>query len=524
MKISSGTKISKSTLSRSVRAATEQDVLRNLSKDSSEKGVYVSLSYAPGSGKPQLSGNGTEQFILVTIHNIPRFKGGNEAISVSPRSNLYYRIEPDGKTYSHSIGNGEFSSYAVPSEFVNSHPTLRLGPGFVNYPYSNRGPDFKRPWVTVDSSGRYTSDRSHYSPLKSQGLFHPKMVSDAPNAVLDGTGVYIQNGLGYNHGDDWYKWVQSDDYVNVTYPIVINQSLLPDLGEIGLTDIQVDVEYKKFYEGQIQNPNDYLVFANRNPFNNTGWDQPNTGLSGTKLFGECVHFESGGGSDRIGEQRFQSRDQLNREDPWASINELPLYGHAASALRPAHRKYYPGIKDGGAAVDVQDSNGEFFTAPDISKPKLILSDDGKKVVKTTIGSWWSKDPKYGRSIGYRHELQVQDKNAPGSWRTVFSQNDNFTKSNIKSEDLQPVTYSRGHFVEVDQDYLNYSFPQPFEIRIAEYLAVRGKITARLSYEGQTYEGYMYSEEVTIQPQPSASSYYYYYGGGDGIGVSNLQNA
>ena len=549
MKISSGAKISKGTLKRSVRAAKGQSILRGASKDSSKQGVYVSLSYAPGSGKPQTNTESEGQFIYVTIHNIPRFSGNSELFNISPQANLYYRIEPGGKTYEHPIGNGEFGIH-IQQKYANSFAGItdnkrqyimelqRYAPDFIHQPYSRLGDNFVRPWVFVESNGRYMhgySFRSKAAPNKGT-LYHPKLVSQDPVAALNGTGVYMRGHSDINSSLE-YKWVQSENYVTITYPIGIYMNQLPDMGTIGLTDIQINANYREFYEGPLLGASDILDFQHKYYFGfNDPVDLQYTFTNLSKRFDQCTPIKINSGTYSVIGQNTSSKARNNLiHDPWASINELPLYGDGYYPLRPAQREFYPWAYRGYTIAQNSvkytntpntppaDSEEASIYWPPLSRPKLILSEDGTKVEKSTIGSWWSKDPKYGRSIGYRHELQVKDSQGPGSWRTVIKQNENFTKSNIKSENLQPVTDHKVSGMELDKDYLNYFFQIPTEIKIDEYLAIRSKITAKLEIDGVAHYAYMFSEPVYApQPESSALGYYYYGGEGfEGIGVSNL---
>lgn len=547
MRISSGAKISKSTLKRSVKAAKEQNILRGASRDSSNQGMYVSLSYAPGSGKPQTNIEYQGQFIYVTIHNIPRFSGNEELFSIQPFANLYYRIEPEGKMYEHPINNGEFGTH-IQQKYANQFAGFtdtkrqyileraRATPDFIHQPYSIRGDNFLRPWVFVDEysyGARFSGGYYQASPYRGE-LYHPKLVSQDPVAALNGTGVYMRGHSDINSSLE-YKWVQSGDYVTITYPIGIYMNQLPDMGTVGLTDIRIYAKYRKFYEGPIVGGHEIINFENKYYF---GFNDPvnleYTNRILSKRFDECIPLSWGGGSQTYGQNT--SSQLRGSDDAWASINELPLYGDGYYPLRPAQREFYPWVYRGYniAQRSVDDTNTPNTPPadteeasiywPPLSKPKLILSEDGTKVEKSTLGSWWARDPKYGRNIGYRHELQVKELQAPGSWRTVIKQNQNFTKSNIKLEDLQPVTDHMIYPNEIDKDYLNYFFQIPAAIRIADYLAIRSKITAKLEIDGVAYYAYMFSEPVYApQPEQSSALGYYYYGGDgfEGIGVSNL---
>jgi len=551
MKISSGTKISKGTLARSVKAIKSQDILRNFSKDSSDRGVYVSLSYAPGSGNPTTSEH-LGQFIYVTIHNIPRFNGKAELWNVKPKANLYYRQKPNGKIYTHAQGYGEFTATNTTSN-ANFYAGRDL-PSFIFEPKSPRSKNFLRPWVKVDEDGYrgITYEKGYASPHKTDGLFHPKLVTEDWEAAIAGTGSYMQGSPVIDDSLE-YKWMGNEKYINVTYPMGIHQSLLPPNGVIGLTNINIVVFYNEFYNGEITGAEPVTLFTRG--FSQNIADENGSGIIDYPT-ADCVAFKIDGlgeyvytyGIGNIDPQA-KVRDEIGYKsrygkDPLSSINELPSYGDAYYPLLPAQRRYYPWARDGvtqaRASVRVTntpntplyDTEQESVYWPVLSRPKLILSEDGTIVEKATIGSWWSKDPKYGRNIGYKHELQVKDKNGINSWRVAIKQNQNFTISNIKSEDLQPVTEDNGVVNtsvtpyqpkprEVDQDYLNYFFQMPTQIRIADYSAIRSKITAKLEIDGEAHYAYMFSQTVYApSPEQSPAIGYYYYGS-EGIGVNNL---
>lgn len=529
MKISSGAKISKSTLKRSVKAIKEQDVLRNFSKDSSDKGVYVSLSYAPGSGKNTISQSSFfyesqyPQIIYVTINNIPRYKGDRELFQVSQNGTWlpYFRMESGGKIYqpgwhylntTHGSNTGITFSMMGALEEVPNILTPAIGVD------KNSGLPGGEAWFLRGSQGRGT-------------MWHPKLVSQNPSAVMLGESPYMTSsradyvntpGLGDNANKAW-QWLANEKYVNITFPIHIRQSLLPDNGRFGLTMIGLRLFYFKelSHENYAWHGTEQLIQKDGNEYdlNNLILLEGND----PGLIVDEVRYGRGVGR----------KSEAERISVLSSVNELPTYGISNNTstllgIRPANFEYHP-------TTDRVDF-AELSETP-YNKPQLILSEDGQYIKKVTMGKWFSIDKDYGKNIAYKctyERYYTQNSTGVTEWRESLTQNGLFTKSNIKLEDLSPVIDFDGFFL--DEDYLKYGFSVSnlgFKISgedgaTGSWNGVRAKITARLVQDGQIYESSMYSDPVYYTPVSeqvalsSALGYYYYGGDGfEGIGVSNL---
>lgn len=534
MKISSGAKISKSTLKNSVKAIKEQDVLINFSKDSADKGVYVSIAYAPGSGKDHISTNDVYveneiQIINVTIHNIPRYNEfGSELFMIEQASMTpYYRMQRDGKIYASGDGalakqNLSFSIHSIDSTF--SPGALAVGPGSENY-------TILRPAITVDEqtglpelSNPWTSPRF---PHKTQ-FWHPEMSSASPTSAIQG--LYPAMGSSYNiyrnAGANW-EWVADKKYVKISFPVAIRQGFLPDNGVFGLTDLCFEAYYYKHI------PKETTTWWKNSQMPNTYWNID----GGAYQLNELILLKSSGPNTNnlpadatvmiIGDISAGKRTNKNTKI-LSSINELQTYGiqrnngQETLAVRPANSHYHPSATT-NAFVSGSLLGRELYD----SKPQLILSENGLLVEKSTLGRWFSKDKKHGKNIGFKCEWQRNYENL--GWSTFVTQNEGFTRSNIKLEDLFPVIDYNGN--ELDQDYLKYFFQaynNGFDIQGEDQIngawnGIRAKITARLKHNDQVYESYMYSNEVAMPVAELAALSYYYYGGDgfEGIGVSNL---
>ena len=188
MKISSGAKISKGTLKNSVKAIKEQDVLRSFSKDSSDRGIYVSLSYAPGSGKNTISRDSSfsetqyPQIVYVTINNIPRYRDNLELFSVQQRGQWlpYFRMESGGKIYQPAWNqlNG-ISGSGLSGTFSTASQALIW-------------PDILKPAIGVNKNSGLPGSYAWFSgSQQSSVLWHPKMVSQDPSAAMLGEGPYM---------------------------------------------------------------------------------------------------------------------------------------------------------------------------------------------------------------------------------------------------------------------------------------------------------------------------------------------
>tara|TARA_R100000951_G_C2648192_1_gene183335 strand:+ start:793 stop:2361 length:1569 start_codon:yes stop_codon:yes gene_type:complete len=522
MKISSGAKISKSTLKRSVKAIKEQDVLRSFSKDSSDRGIYVSLSYAPGSGQNTISPNIYfyeplyPQIIYVTINNIPRYRDNLELLSVSNQGQWlpYFRMEGGGKIYQPSYNNLNGISGSSTST------TFSMASQGLNWP------NILRPAIGVDKNSGLPSGNAWFSGTnQSSGvLWHPKMVSQDPSAAMLGESPYMTSGhanyvntpgLMDNANKAW-QWIANERYVNVTFPIYIRQSLLPDNGKFGLTRIRFRLSYNQ----EILHENlPWYGTAQLIEKDNNEYDLNNLILLEGRdpgLVGDGIVY--GGYTSK--------READEGTIILSSVNELPTYGVSNNTstllgVRPANFMFHPTTGMTGFAQLI----GSNFNVP-----QLILSEDGEYVKKITMGKWFSIDKNYGKSIGYKctYEIYFTDGSTGVSeWQENLTQNDLFTKSNIKLEDLSPSIDFDGNFL--DLDYLKYGFSSSeigFKIKgvltSGSWNGVRAKITARLVQDGQIYESSMYSTPVYAQAASSALSYYYYGGEGfEGVGVNNL---